>query len=86
MRWQKLSYIKIGKGSFKDVHICASAMYQTLTGWPNGLRLYIILRCHCSANWLFYCEKGAQWLSGRAHDSRPKGRRLEPNRRHCVVS
>ena len=29
---------------------------------------------------------GAQWLSGRALNSRPKGRGLEPHRRHCVVS
>ena len=29
--------------------------------------------------------KGAQWLSGRAFDSRPKGRGFEPHRRHCVV-
>ena len=29
---------------------------------------------------------GAQWLSGRALDSRPKGRWFEPHRRHCVVS
>ena len=29
---------------------------------------------------------GAQWLSGRVLDSRPKGRRLEPHWRHCVVS
>ena len=28
----------------------------------------------------------AQWLSGRVLDSRPKGLRLEPHRRHCVVS
>ena len=28
---------------------------------------------------------GAQWLSGRVLDSRPKGRGLEPHRRHCVV-
>ena len=28
---------------------------------------------------------GAQWLSGRVLDSRPKGRRFEPHRRHCVV-
>ena len=31
-------------------------------------------------------SKGAQWLSGRALDSRPKGRGFEPHRRHCVVS
>ena len=29
---------------------------------------------------------GAQWLSGRVLDSRPRGRGFEPNRRHCVVS
>ena len=30
-------------------------------------------------------ETGAQWLSGRVLDSRPKGRGFEPHRRHCVV-
>ena len=33
----------------------------------------------------FY-NSGAQWLSGRVLDSRPRGRRFEPHRRHCVVS
>ena len=28
---------------------------------------------------------GAQWLSGRVLDSRPRGRGFQPNRRHCVV-
>ena len=28
---------------------------------------------------------GAQWLSCRVLDSRPKGRGFEPHRRHCVV-
>ena len=31
-------------------------------------------------------QKGAQCLSGRVLDSRPKGRGFEPHRRHCVVS
>ena len=31
-------------------------------------------------------REGAQWLSGRVLDSRPKGRGFEPHRRHCVVS
>ena len=31
-------------------------------------------------------EEGAQWLSGRVLDSRPKGRGFEPHWRHCVVS
>ena len=30
-------------------------------------------------------NEGAQWLSGRVLDSRPKGRGFEPHQRHCVV-
>ena len=26
-----------------------------------------------------------QWLSGRVLDSRPRGRRFEPHRNHCIV-
>ena len=33
-----------------------------------------------------WTDVGAQWLSGRVLDSRPKGRGFEPHRRHCVVS
>ena len=29
---------------------------------------------------------GAQWLSGRVLDSRPRGCGFEPHRHHCVVS
>ena len=35
---------------------------------------------------LIYYIKGAQWLRGRVLDSRPRDRRLEPHRRHCVVA
>ena len=31
-------------------------------------------------------DQGAQWLSGRVLDSRPRGRGFKPHRRHCVVS
>ena len=31
-------------------------------------------------------SEGAQWLSGRVLDSRPRGRGFEPHRRHCLVS
>ena len=31
-------------------------------------------------------KKGAQWLSGRVLDSRPRGRRFKPHWRHSVVS
>ena len=30
--------------------------------------------------------EGAQWLSGRVLDSRPRGRRFEPHQGHCPVS
>ena len=30
-------------------------------------------------------KEGAQWLSGRVLDTRPKGRGFEPHWRHCVV-
>ena len=36
-----------------------------------------------SSNDFFFL--GAQWLSGRVLDSRPRGRRFEPHRCHCVV-
>ena len=35
--------------------------------------------------WLYTISRGAQWLSGRVLDSRPKGSGFEPHRRHCVV-
>ena len=31
-------------------------------------------------------QEGAQWLSGRELDSRPKGRGFETHWRHCIVS
>ena len=43
--------------------------------------------CHMPLLWMQYqtVQMGAQWLSGRVLDSRPKGRGFEPHRRHCVV-
>ena len=34
---------------------------------------------------LITASKGAQWLSGRVLDSRPRGSGFEPYRGHCVV-
>ena len=36
-------------------------------------------------NGLSSVSKGAQWLSGRVLDSRPRGRGFEPHRCYCVV-
>ena len=35
---------------------------------------------------LLKMDLGAQWLSGRVFDLRPRGPGFEPNRRHFVVS
>ena len=34
---------------------------------------------------LSFQKKGAQWLSGRVLDLRPRGPGFEPHRHHCVV-
>ena len=38
-----------------------------------------------SRNFCQFYKVGAQWLSGRVLDSRPRGRGFEPHRRHCGV-
>ena len=43
------------------------------------------MKC-CIILGVYIILKGAQWLSGRVLDSRPKGRGFEPHRRHCFVS
>ena len=53
--------------------ICVECMHTNLV----GLEAAYILSSMGS--------KGAQWLSGRVLDSRPKGRGFEPHRHHCVV-
>ena len=47
--------------------------------------LHAILEKSCWEHLLHYFE-GAQWLSGRVLDSRPRGRGFEPYLHHCVVS
>ena len=57
----------------------------------NKTALYRLIRMTKSRPFYTYnCIKtiptqGAQWLSGRVLDSRPKGSGLEPHRRYCVV-
>ena len=46
--------------------------------------LFVIFK-KCHIKYLQYML-GAQWLSGRVLDLRPRGRWLEPHRRHCIVS
>ena len=49
--------------------------------WALILREYIgILKTQ-----IIILLMGAQWLSGRVLDSRPRGGRFKPHQRHCVV-
>ena len=52
----------------------------------NGLGMRIILTQINLISPNLQGYMGAQWLSGRVFDSRPRGRGFEPHRRHCVVS
>ena len=40
---------------------------------------------HMNNSLMKVVQQGAQYLSGRVLDSRPRGRGFEPHRRHCVV-
>ena len=45
-----------------------------------------IVSCKTLDTWSYITPgDGAQWLSGRVLDSRLRGCRFEPHRRHCVV-
>ena len=50
-------------------------------GLINPCCLIFFIYSHSSTT----INEGAQWLSGRVLDSRPKGSGFEPHRRHCVV-
>ena len=54
--------------------------------WLQSLKQFFInVSYHILVASLTLME-GAQWLSGRVLDSRPRGRGFEPHRCHCVVS
>ena len=40
----------------------------------------------CQSKFPYIMYSGAQWLSGRVFDSRPRGRKFEPHWHHCLVS
>ena len=50
------------------------------TRGPSGPKslTWVLLKAYMKA-------EGAQWLSGRVLDSRPKGHGFEPHRRHYIV-
>ena len=56
-----------------SLHACAKLHLCTLAYVKDMNQLSVIL------------NEGAQWLSGRVLDSRPKGSGFGPQWRHCVV-
>ena len=68
---------------------CLFDMLLCLTLYLPGFcvkTLYNLSICNYIVSKHYAILPGAQWLSGRVLDSRPKGRGFEPHRRHCVVS
>ena len=49
------------------------------------LELFLCIISHVTSDALYQGSEGAQWLSGRVLDSRPRGCWFEPHWRHCVV-
>ena len=58
-----------------SVNLCLYVVYKQ--------HFLYILKWQMLHVWL---ASGAQWLSGRVLDSRPRGRGFEPHQRHCIVS
>ena len=56
-------------------------------GYKLIYRMLVLIWIQIAFEKVNFQEKsvGAQWLSGRELDSRPRGRRFEPHRLHCVV-
>ena len=59
-----------------------TCLKEQISLYRTVLKLFILSK----TVWNQIYIKGAQWLNGRALDSRPKGSGFEPHRRHCVVS
>ena len=74
MKYHTLFFLRLGKMSFAAVVIGAL--------WVN---IQDSVTVSIYANDLIMLFMGAQWLSGRVLDSRPKGCGFEPHWRHWVV-
>ena len=73
------------------IHILNVEVHILFAFYPNQLvnLHYEDLQCICNptiSSTIHQFWMGAQWLSGRVLDSRLKGRRVQPQRRHCIVS
>ena len=65
----------------KEVDDAITAKRQAFKAWKAGK----CTRASYNTAKRISRRVGAQWLSGRVLDARPKGSGFEPHRRHCVV-
>ena len=65
---------------FIEFKFCESDFY-----FLNGSKNCMVATYNFGSVYIIYSMQGAQWLSGRVLDSRPKGSWFQPHRRHCVV-
>ena len=79
--WFETSFVGNPEDRFSRVVACVAC--STALGQIFQVQRIIILKTNIMRR-LFI--EGAQWLSGRVLDLRPKGRGFEPHRRPCVVS
>ena len=70
-----------------DVNLVSALQKKSLLLTVSKRCFFVDLFVLCFMFILFSCLfiMGAQWISGRVLDSRPRGRGFEPHRRHCVV-
>ena len=66
---------------FTSVHKRTSLLHSGYSNFLWNSCVFIVHKFFSSISPL-----GAQWLSGRELESRPRGRGVEPHRRHCVLS
>ena len=74
-------------GICNDIEVirCKSKTDAELSYINHGVGFCYLCHIQCS-HFITLCLEGAQWLSGRVLDSRPRGCGFEPHQRHCAVS
>ena len=69
-------------------HMHAHTRLYMLINTHSCMHIHVGMHAHgiCMHTIIYlHPDMGAQWLSGRVLDSRPKGRGFEPHRRQCIV-
>ena len=74
-----------------EQHLEFLSFTGSCTGSSESMSICHMLEitCRCSNVFrilsIYHLNKGAQWLSGRVLNSRPRGHEFEPQRRRCLL-